>query len=188
MPISSATSGRFPQPGCRRDRGGAGIGSFHDREAGLRVPCADGVPFGRGSLGPVGRNRPGSPPVDHPRRAHEGEVSPPGAAVRAGAGSPERSADSRPGWDRSGIFRYKIWQTTVRRNTFQAAAGTRHSVSASRVSVELPRLGVGMHRRASRAVMEEALAHVIKDKAEAAYARSDLFDRRRRLMADWAPT
>ncbi len=39
---------------------------------------------------------------------------------------------------------------------------------------------------ASRAVMEEALAHVIKDKAEAAYARSDLFDLRRKLMDDWA--
>ena len=39
---------------------------------------------------------------------------------------------------------------------------------------------------ASRAVMEEALAHVIKDKAEAAYARSDLFEHRRKLMDDWA--
>ena len=34
--------------------------------------------------------------------------------------------------------------------------------------------------------MEAALAHIIKDKAEAAYARSDLFDRRRRLMNQWA--
>ena len=39
---------------------------------------------------------------------------------------------------------------------------------------------------APRAVMEAALAHVIKDKAEAAYARTDLFDRRRKLMDDWA--
>lgn len=37
-----------------------------------------------------------------------------------------------------------------------------------------------------RAVAEAALAHVVKNKVEAAYARSDLFDRRRRLMADWA--
>ena len=36
------------------------------------------------------------------------------------------------------------------------------------------------------AVMEAALAHVIKDKAEAAYARSDLFGHRRKLMDDWA--
>ncbi|WP_394662633.1 tyrosine-type recombinase/integrase [uncultured Sphingomonas sp.] len=37
-----------------------------------------------------------------------------------------------------------------------------------------------------REVIEFALAHVIKDKAEAAYARSDLFDKRRSLMNDWS--
>ena len=37
-----------------------------------------------------------------------------------------------------------------------------------------------------RQVVEAALAHVIPNKTEAAYARSDLFDRRRRLMDDWA--
>lgn len=36
-----------------------------------------------------------------------------------------------------------------------------------------------------REVIEFALAHVIKDKAEAAYARSDLFNKRRLLMNDW---
>jgi integrase len=35
-------------------------------------------------------------------------------------------------------------------------------------------------------VAEMALAHVIGNKAEAAYRRGDLFDKRRRLMADWA--
>ena len=37
-----------------------------------------------------------------------------------------------------------------------------------------------------REVIEAALAHRLKDKAEAAYARGDLFQKRRRLMADWA--
>ena len=37
-----------------------------------------------------------------------------------------------------------------------------------------------------REVCEAALAHTIKDKAEAAYQRSDLFDRRRELMERWA--
>jgi integrase len=37
-----------------------------------------------------------------------------------------------------------------------------------------------------REVAEHALAHQLKDKAEAAYARGTLFDKRRRLMADWA--
>lgn len=36
-----------------------------------------------------------------------------------------------------------------------------------------------------REVIEHALAHQLKDKAEAAYARGTLLDKRRRLMADW---
>ncbi len=37
-----------------------------------------------------------------------------------------------------------------------------------------------------REVVEFALAHVIKDKAEKAYARSDLFDKRSKLMSAWS--
>ena len=40
-----------------------------------------------------------------------------------------------------------------------------------------------VHRRE---VVEAALAHRVRDQTEAAYARSDLFDRRRQLMRDWA--
>jgi integrase len=39
---------------------------------------------------------------------------------------------------------------------------------------------------APRAVCEAALAHTLKDKAEAAYHRTDLFERRRELMTTWA--
>jgi integrase len=38
----------------------------------------------------------------------------------------------------------------------------------------------------SHEVCEMALAHTIGNKAEAAYRRGDLFEKRRRLMADWA--
>lgn len=38
----------------------------------------------------------------------------------------------------------------------------------------------------SREICEAALAHVVKDKTEAAYQRGDLFQKRARLMADWA--
>ena len=38
----------------------------------------------------------------------------------------------------------------------------------------------------AREVIEAALAHVVQNKVEAAYARSDLFARRRRLMDDWS--
>ncbi len=37
-----------------------------------------------------------------------------------------------------------------------------------------------------RAVCEAALAHTVRDKTEAAYNRTDLFDRRRGLMASWS--
>jgi integrase len=38
----------------------------------------------------------------------------------------------------------------------------------------------------SREVAEAALAHVIENKVEAAYRRGDLFEKRRRLMSEWA--
>ena len=37
-----------------------------------------------------------------------------------------------------------------------------------------------------RAVCEAALAHMLRDKTEAAYHRTDLFERRRELMTAWA--
>ena len=37
-----------------------------------------------------------------------------------------------------------------------------------------------------REVIEAALAHVVQNKVEAAYRRTDLFERRRVLMDDWA--
>ena len=44
----------------------------------------------------------------------------------------------------------------------------------------------GEQTNAEHAVMEAALAHTIPNKAEAAYARSDLFEKRRKFMVDWA--
>jgi integrase len=43
----------------------------------------------------------------------------------------------------------------------------------------------GETRPEGREVVEAALAHSIKDKAEAAYARSDLLEKRRVLMTAW---
>jgi integrase len=36
------------------------------------------------------------------------------------------------------------------------------------------------------AAIDKALAHTVGDKVEAAYRRGDLFEKRRRLMNDWA--
>ncbi|MCI4661667.1 MAG: integrase arm-type DNA-binding domain-containing protein [Neomegalonema sp.] len=44
----------------------------------------------------------------------------------------------------------------------------------------------GETTRFPREVIEMALAHQLKDKAEAAYARGDLFTKRRALMDDWS--
>ncbi len=42
------------------------------------------------------------------------------------------------------------------------------------------------HTTTPREVVEAALAHTVRNPTEAAYARSDLFARRRRLMDNWA--
>jgi integrase len=42
------------------------------------------------------------------------------------------------------------------------------------------------HTNYPREVCEAALAHVVKDKTEAAYRRGDLFEKRRQLMDEWA--
>lgn len=42
------------------------------------------------------------------------------------------------------------------------------------------------HTNYPRDVAEMALAHAIGDKVEAAYRRGDLFEKRRRMMADWS--
>ena len=44
----------------------------------------------------------------------------------------------------------------------------------------------GEESRFPRDVCEMALAHVIENKVEAAYRRGDLFDKRRRMMEEWA--
>lgn len=48
------------------------------------------------------------------------------------------------------------------------------------------RVWAGEQTAHPRELVEAALAHVLKDKVEAAYARTDLLERRRALMKDWA--
>jgi integrase len=48
------------------------------------------------------------------------------------------------------------------------------------------RVWAGEETHYPREVVEAALAHTIKDRAEAAYARTDLLERRRPLMEEWA--
>ena len=73
-------------------------------------------------------------------------------------------------------------------------------ITRFRLAADLGRMGLDTHRVSNkvskitsrhlvpldRAFPAHALAHVVQNKVEAAYARSDLFERRRRLMNDWA--
>ena len=53
------------------------------------------------------------------------------------------------------------------------------------MALAVRQLGLATARH-PREVVEAALAHVVQNRVEAAYRRTDLFDRRRRLMNDWA--
>ena len=46
-------------------------------------------------------------------------------------------------------------------------------------------IGAGDRTYHQREVIEAALAHRLKDKAEAAYRRSTALEKRRKLMQDW---
>ena len=73
-------------------------------------------------------------------------------------------------------------------------------ITRFRLVADLGRMGLDTHRVSNkvskitsrhlvpldRAFPAHALAHRVQNPVEAAYARSDLFERRRRLMNDWA--
>ena len=121
--------------------------------------------------------------MDGSRRTHESPSPPQGAAVRARHGDTERGADAR----------------RRQRSGFPVAGGPRvcpqqtlHAASRDWASRLCPhgfrssfRDWCGECSNAPREVAEAALAHAVRNKVEAAYARSDLFERRRVLMADW---
>ncbi len=58
--------------------------------------------------------------------------------------------------------------------------------SPASVAELVSKLPVSLGTDHPREVIEAALAHVVGNGVEAAYARSDLFERRRILMNDWA--
>ena len=75
-------------------------------------------------------------------------------------------------------------QGARRQGALEARAGPGHRGRAPWLPVVVPGLGVGADEP-PREVMEAALAHAVRNRTEAAYARSDLFERRRHLMEDW---
>ncbi len=152
-------------------------------QAGVRVHGSDGRPQRGGSVGDVGRDRHGRGPVDGPTGPHEGQARAQGAAFAPGGRVARRG------------------RRTVRRRGLLFPGPAGQPFSGTSLYKMLKRLAVPSTAHGFRSsfrdwaaektdhpreVVEVALAHVVKDKVEAAYRRTDLFERRRRLMEEWA--
>ena len=123
----------------------------------------------------------------HSTRADENEPGAPGPSLHRGAGGAVGGAERRGRTPhRSGLV-------------FPSARG--RPLSDATISKMVRDLGIGAvpHgfrssfrdwaaecSEAPREVCEIALAHVNSDRVEAAYRRTDLFERRRELMEEWA--
>ena len=118
---------------------------------------------------------------------------------------------SAGGWDYEKIHEHEMWTIPAERMKMaRARTGVTGVVlpnhrgqpfAASTLSHLLKKLDIGAaphgfcssfdgwaaeRTNAAREVIDLALAHVERNKTRAAYARSDLFERRRRLMEQWA--
>ena len=123
--------------------------------------------------------------VDRPGQADEGQPPASGAAVRT------RPGDSRGGTEALGAGAGPLVFTDGQGKPLddkqlrwllreQGIAAVPHGFRSSF------RDWAGEETDHPREVIEAALAHVVRNRVEAAYARSDLFERRRVLMGDWA--
>ena len=118
-------------------------------------------------------------------KADENGPGAPGPAVRAGAGSARRGAGS-PGGPLGARVSFGDRKAAFPGGALEAgpAIGTsaRYRTGSGRAS----RDWAAECTDAPREVCELALAHVNTNATEAAYLRSDLFERRRELMEQWA--
>ena len=131
----------------------------------------------------VDGDRPGRGRVDHPGATHEGEPRAPGPAVLSRSGDPRGDADARS--RQPARVSGRAPKAIREHGAVGTARGVEDRGRAARLSFELSRLG-GRGNRSSSGGGRAALAHKVRNQIEAAYRRSDLFERRRRLMDDWA--
>ena len=90
-PAGTAPQGR----GCGQRDGAGIVVAAAGRQAGVRVPGAEGRALGGGQARDVGRDGRGRPRVDRSRPADEGEARAPGSTLRASARDPRRGANAR---------------------------------------------------------------------------------------------
>ena len=167
--------GRRDDMDGEHDLGGAGLGGAAGGEAGVRVPGAEGKPFGRAAGSRVARGGRGGGGVDDTRVADDGEARAPGAAVPAGVGGAGRSAEA--GQRRPPGVPHRARAAPEGHGPVGVAQALFRSSFRDWTAEETDH---------PREVVEAALAHAVRNPVKAAFARSGLFERRRRLMDDWA--
>ena len=121
--------------------------------------------------------------MDGPDHAHEGEPRAPRSAQPAGAGCPRRGADAR------GRQPARVPEPlgNAIKDTFLSELPKQLDIAAVPHGFRSSfRNWAAEETDHPREVVEAALAHAVRNPVEAAYARSDLFERRRRLMDEWA--
>ena len=96
-------------------------------------------------------------------------------ALGTSARDPARCTETER-WHRPSVSQSAL-EATLQHDALETDQGTRHRRRAAWVPVELPGLGRGA-TNTPREVVEAALAHTVQNPTEAAYARSDLFERR----------
>ena len=156
----------------RRRELGLGVGGA-GRQAGVRVP---GMTAGRSAevrLATWGRDGRGRPGVDDIGGADEGEAGALGSAPRASGGGSRRGAGAR---------RRRSRVPDAERAAGRIVDAAEDAPDGIRSSF---RNWAAEKTDHPRELIQAALAHV-PNKVEAAYARSDRFERRRLLMDDWS--
>ena len=155
-----------------------------DGGAGARIRHPDGGALRRGIGGALGRNRLRRESLDGSGRADEGGArasrSVVGSRARHPQGNGGRAGRANSCSPASGpAVRFRAWRSKccLRR------IGSPYTAHGFRSSF---RDWAGNETHFPRELAEHALAHVIGDKAEQAYRRSDALARRRELMDAWA--
>ena len=135
-------------------------------------------------MGRVGGDRSQREGVDRPGKAGEDQPPAPGAAVWTRPGDSRGGAGTGGGSQSTGVHPWggrPLHDSQLRRLLRElGVAAVPHGFCSSF------RDWAGEETDHPREVIEAALAHVVRNRVEAAYARSDLFERRRTLMDDWA--
>ena len=107
----------------------------------------------------------------------------PRPAFRAGARDPARRTEAEQ-WHQPGVSQ-SAREATLQHDALEIDQGTRHRRRAAWVPVELPGLGRGTDEHTPRSGRGRTRPYGTKPH-RGGYARSDLFERRRRLMDEWA--